>query len=395
MKSTIDALLVEDSYSDAQLVQALLNSSEFDKPQIHHAERFEEALDMLQVSVFDVVLLDLHLPDGQGLSLIKRLKQQAPRIPVVVLTGTQDPIIAEAALQEGAQDYVVKSDTLSPARLAQQGYVDVGNCLVQRIRYAIKCSESSQNVKTANQARDTLITQEANDGTWDWNLRQNRIDYSPHWRSLLGVKSLSDSPEEWLSRIHPADRAGFDRILRNYLTRQQSKFHCEYRLRHQDGSYLWVLTRGAAVWDSSGTAERLVGCQTDMTVGPKSRNLNLQKQNSAQTKLHYLSIGLIANLADLYLYEGRDSEAEPLLQGVLAMRTWLLGPHHLDVAVSQWNLATLYDNQGRYTKAQPLFHQALEIFEQSLGLEHPSTKRLRCQLWLMSKMNQAMDTLRT
>lgn len=390
MKSTIDALLVEDSCSDAQLVQAIISSSELGAPQLHHAERFGKALDMLRVNVFDVVLLDLHLPDGQGLSLIKQLKQFAPEVPVVVLTCTQDPSLAEAALQEGAQDYVVKSDAFSPDRLAQLGYVDVGNLLVQRIRYAIKRSASSHNL-SGGQDRDALIAQGANDGIWDWNLQQNRIYYSPNWCSLLGLPNIGDSPEEWLSRIHSEDRARFEQSLRNYLARRCPKFHCEYRLRHQNGDYLWVLTRGVAVWNTAGRAHRLVGCQTDMTVRVKTKSSALQKRQLAETTLHAMGIGMVASLAELYLYEGRYSEAEPLLQGVLAMRTWLLGPTHLDVALSLYSLATLYDNQGRYRKAQPLFQEALQLFEQNLGSGHPYTQSLRQQLRLISKINRALD----
>lgn len=390
MKSTIDALLIEDSCSDAQLVQTIIGASELDAPQLHHAERFEKALDMLRGHVFDVVLLDLHLPDGQGLSLIKQLKQFAPQVPVVVLTCTQDPSLAEAALQEGAQDYVVKSDTFSPDRLAQLGYVDVGNLLVQRIRYAIKRSASSHNL-FSGQDRNALIAQGANDGIWDWNLQQNRIFYSPNWCSLLGLLRIGDSPEEWLSRIHPEDRGRFEQALRNYLSRQHPKFHCEYRLRHQNGDYLWILTRGVAIWDGAGIAHRFVGCQTDMTVRVKTRSSVLQKRQRAETTLHAVGIGMVASLAELYLYEGRYSEAEPLFQGVLAMRTWLLGPTHLDVALSLYRLATLYDNQGRYRKAHPLFQEALHLFEQNLGSEHPYTQGLRQQLQLLSKMNRVLD----
>ena len=390
MKSTIDALLVEDSCSDAQLVQAIISSSNIGSPQLHHAERFGKALDMLSSNAFDIVLLDLHLPDGQGLSLIKQLKQFAPEVPVVVLTCSHDPSLAEAALQEGAQDYVVKSDTFSPDRLAQLGYVVVGNLLVQRIQYAIKRSESSQNL-AMDQDRDMLIAQGANDGIWDWNLQQNRIYYSSNWRSLLGLASIGDSPEEWLSRIHPEDRPRFEQKLQNYLTQQDPKFHCEYRLRHQNGDYLWVLTRGVAVWNAAGVACRIVGCQTDMTIRVKSENFALQKKQLSETTLHAMGIGMIASLAELYLYEGRYSEAEPLLHGVLAMRTWLLGATHLDVALSLYSLATLYDNQGRYSKAQPLFQEALALFEQNLGAKHPSAQRLRRQLWLISRMNRALD----
>ena len=169
MKSTIDALLVEDSCSDAQLVEAIVNSSEFAKPQLHHAERFDEALRMLRKDAFDVILLDLNLPDGKGLHLLKKIKKLAPQMPVVILTGIQDQTVATAALQEGAQDYVVKSAEFSPTRLARLGYVDIGNSLVQRIQYAIKRAASSQKIDIS-QERYALVAKGTNDGIWDWDL---------------------------------------------------------------------------------------------------------------------------------------------------------------------------------------------------------------------------------
>lgn len=390
MRSIIDALLVEDSCSDAQLVQAIISSAELNAPQLHHAERFEKALDMLKANVFDVVLLDLHLPDGQGLSLIKRLKELVPQIPVVVLTCSQDPKLAEAALQAGAQDYVVKSDTFSPDRLAQLGYVDIGNLLVQRIRYAIKRFESNQNLAIM-QNRYALIAEETNDGIWDWDLQHDSIYYSPKWESLVGIPRFSNSPEAWLSRIHPEDREHFEKTLQTCLKHQRPNFHCEYRLRNQSGDYLWVLTRGVAMRDPTGVAYRLIGSQIDMTVRNNVENVAHPSQDAATTTLHTLSIGLVDNLAGLYLYEGRFSEAEPLLQGVLAMRTWLLGPKHLEVATSTYNLATLYDNQGRYRKAKPLFQEALDLFETNLGPDHPYCQKLHRQIWLLAKINQAID----
>lgn len=390
MKTTIDALLVEDSCSDAQLVETIVNSSELEKPQLHHAERFDQALMMLANSTFDVILLDLNLPDGQGLYLLEQLKQLAPEMPIVVLTGVRDQTIAMAALQAGAQDYLVKSDTFSPDRLAQLGYAQIGNSLVQRIQYAIKRAASSKQLDTS-QERYALITQGANDGIWDWDLKTNRIYYSPHWQSLLGLSKDSDSPNEWLSRIHPEDRDSFERKLQAYLNRQQQQFHCEYRIRHNNGDYLWVLTRGTALWDRSGSAYRLVGSQTDMTLRVTLEHSPHQRQEIAQTTLHYIGIGLMSNLGEHYLADGRYGEAEPLLQSALVMRKWLLGNTHLDVAFSLYRLAALYDNQGRYSKASLLFREALALFEEELGPEHPDTRVLRLQVSLIEKMNQTLE----
>ena len=105
MTAGIDALLIEDNLSDAQLFQELLTSSELIETTLHHAERFNEALQALEGNNnFDVVLLDLCLPDGQGVELVKQIKTLVPKVPVVVLTGIQDQNVAIAALQEGAQD---------------------------------------------------------------------------------------------------------------------------------------------------------------------------------------------------------------------------------------------------------------------------------------------------
>ena len=294
MRSNIDALLVEDNWSDAQLFEAIVNSSELGRPKLHHAERFDEALTVLEANAFDVVLLDLHLPDGQGLDLIKQLKKLAPQTPIIVLTGLQSQTVAVSALQEGAQDYLVKSDTFSPTRLAQLGYVDVGNLLVQRLQYAIERAELTKQLEIS-QERYALAVQGANDGIWDWDLQNNRVYYSPRWQSLLGLQGdhISDSPDEWLSRIHPHDREHFDRQFQENLACRQQQFHCEYRIRHQDGDYRWVLTRGMALWDKTGVAYRIAGSQTDITARKSLEQDLYQEKELAQITLHSIGDAVI------------------------------------------------------------------------------------------------------
>ncbi|MGB3672471.1 MAG: response regulator [Phormidesmis sp.] len=94
---------MEDSFSDAQMIEAIVSSSNLGRPKLHHAERFKVALRMLAEKTYDLSLLDLHLPDGEGLDLITQLKQQVLEIPVVVLTGFRGEATAVAALQKGTQ----------------------------------------------------------------------------------------------------------------------------------------------------------------------------------------------------------------------------------------------------------------------------------------------------
>ena len=393
MKPNIDVLLIEDSYSDAQLVKTIINSSNSGKPKLHHVERFKKALAILETNDFDIVLLDLNLPDGRGLQLIKQLKQRIPKTPIVVLTGLKDQAMVDAALQEGVQDYVVKSDTFSPVRLSELGHVNVGNLLVQRIQYAIKRTELAQK-SDSNQERYALVATGANDGIWDWDLIDNRIYYSPQWQACLGLYSCNctNSPDEWLLRIHPEDRAHFEQKLQDYLAGEYQQFHCEYRIQHANGDYLWVLTRGTALWNDAGVPYRITGSQTDMTAVYTKRVYPLQQhQEFAQTTLHSIAIGIISNLASLYLETDRYSEALPLLEGGLMMRKWLLGDTHFEVAINLYQLATLYDDQGRYKKAEVLYREALVLFEKNLGPEHTYTNVVRIKVLLVARMNQVIN----
>ncbi|MEM9485473.1 MAG: PAS domain-containing protein [Cyanobacteria bacterium P01_F01_bin.116] len=390
MKSVIDALLVENSPSDARLVEKIVNLADTNKPVFHHVQRFDEALNILEVTAFDIILLDLHLPDGEGISLINRLKQRVPHIPIVVLTGLADQTLVEAALQAGAQDCVIKSDLFSPIYLRKLGYTNVGNQLVQRLQYAIKRTKSYQTLNQ-EQERYALVAQDAHDGIWDWDLKRETVYYSPQWKALLGLDhvAISNSPEEWLSRIHPEDREQFEDKLHTYLMTRQSSFHCEYRIRHQNGEYLWVLTRGTALWDTAGKAYRLVGCQIDMSLKTQLAHAP-QQQDVAQSTVHYIAIGMISHLANLHLEHDRPEEAVPLLEGTLMMRKWLLGNNHVDVVANVYQLATLYDNQGRYKKAKFLYQEALTLFEENFGEHHPTTKLVRLKVLLINRMNDAM-----
>ncbi|ESA35612.1 pas domain s-box diguanylate cyclase domain-containing protein [Leptolyngbya sp. Heron Island J] len=296
MATGIDALLIEDNLSDAQLFQELLSSSELIETTLHHAERFNEAINAIEANhnSFDVVLLDLCLPDGQGVELVKQIKTLVPKVPVVVLTGIQDQNVAIAALQEGAQDYLVKSDTFSPERLQRLGYVDVGNLLAKTIQYAIERTELTKKLEISEE-RYALAVQGANDGIWDWDLKANTICYSHRWQAMLGLdqSDISSSPEEWFSRIHEEHRSAFERKLKEHLEFHCSHFKCEYRIRHDDGRYRWMLTRGMALWDEQGNPYRMAGSQTDITDRKQLEQSLYQEKELAQITLHSIGDAVI------------------------------------------------------------------------------------------------------
>ena len=152
MKTTINALLIENSLSDAQCLQDLLATCESLVLTLQHIEAFQHALhgEALQLSSFDVVLLGLNVINEEGLAQIKQLKDLAPAITVIVLTSSQAQEAAIATLQAGAQDCVVKSDVLSPERLQCLGHHAIGQMLAKILRYAIQRTEQSQRLECSN-----------------------------------------------------------------------------------------------------------------------------------------------------------------------------------------------------------------------------------------------------
>jgi signal transduction histidine kinase/CheY-like chemotaxis protein len=133
----IRVLLIEDNPGDARLLRELLQESGSSQFELVHADRFSEALARLSERRFDVVLLDLSLPDAQGLETISRLGGQAEGTPIVILTGLNDEEIAIRALQQGAQDYLVK------------GQAD-GQLLARALRYSIERHKAEESLKARN-----------------------------------------------------------------------------------------------------------------------------------------------------------------------------------------------------------------------------------------------------
>ncbi len=128
----LSILLVEDNPADADLLMDSLTQDDGSSVwQVRHVERLSEALQALEQQPVDVVLLDLSLPDSQGLGSITRLQAVVPHLPIVMLTGRDDTQIAVQAVAQGAQDYLVKGQITT-------------SLLTRALRYAI---ERTQNLK--------------------------------------------------------------------------------------------------------------------------------------------------------------------------------------------------------------------------------------------------------
>ena len=121
----IEVLNFEDDAADALIVTKALEKVFLMKFHITTAPRLDEGIDLLKNKHFDIALLDLKLPDSDGLGTFNRLRTEFPELPLIVLTGNEDDRLALQILREGVQDYLIKDQTTGPL-------------LAKAIRYAIE-----------------------------------------------------------------------------------------------------------------------------------------------------------------------------------------------------------------------------------------------------------------
>jgi PAS domain S-box-containing protein len=150
----IDVLLVEDNPADARLLTESLQESTLYMFRTTHVSRLSAAVEALGRSLAHVVLLDLSLPDSQGIQTVERLRAAAPGVAVVVLTGLQDEALALQAVRMGVQDYLVK------------GQCEESGLVARAVRYAVERQRAEDALRdglarlaaVVNTAVDAIIT---------------------------------------------------------------------------------------------------------------------------------------------------------------------------------------------------------------------------------------------
>jgi len=141
--------------------------------------------------------------------------------------------------------------------------------LIRSFNEMLSQIESRERALKESEERYALAARGANDGLWDWNLTSGKIYFSPRWNHMLGcsVSELWSGPEEWFSHIHADDRERVRTGIALHCDGKTPELVSEYRMRHESGGYIWMLSRGIAIRDPSGKAIRMAGSQTDITEG--------------------------------------------------------------------------------------------------------------------------------
>jgi diguanylate cyclase (GGDEF)-like protein/PAS domain S-box-containing protein len=147
------------------------------------------------------------------------------------------------------------------------------------------------------QERDRLVTNTANDGLWDYDVRDNSMYFSPRWRAMLGYAEGVEVPE-WRMLVHPDDLAHVQDQLREHLEGRTELFESVHRMQHASGEWRWIQSRVQGRLDENKRLRRLVGVETDITERKLYEEALFREKESAQITLQSIGDGVVTTDAE-------------------------------------------------------------------------------------------------
>lgn len=222
-KDPIQVLLVEDNPIDVVLLRETLRQDALNTFNLHTVEFLSDALETLQNNAFNIILIDLGLPDAQGLETFNRIHQQAPTLPKIVLSGLADESLALQAVHAGAQDYLVKGTAGTSAA-------------ARAIRYAIERQKLNRSLSESEERFSKAFTTSPV-GTVLLSLPEQRVvDINQSAAEILG-STRSEVLGKTTLELGVAMESLQRQFAVNEIIQRGSLRNIEFRFRRMDGGF--------------------------------------------------------------------------------------------------------------------------------------------------------------
>lgn len=266
MKEKINILLVEDNPADARLLNVYLKASFSAEFSLSTTAYLSKAIALLNEPLFDIIILDLTLPDSSGLDTFKNMYKCSPDIPIIVLTGFEDESIGINAVKLGAQDFLVKGK-VNGAELSR-----AINYSIERFKLVRELAENTKKLedRTLELQREKLKLSEAQKlahiGSWEWDIERNIVSWSDELYELFGQekKTFTATFEGYLNCVHPEDREPVKKMIMESFG-SFHPFNFYHRVLRPDNTVRMIHSIGEVILERKGPASKMLGTAQDVT----------------------------------------------------------------------------------------------------------------------------------
>lgn len=289
-----EVLVIDDNTDILKLLNALLQQHNF---KVRLENNGAIAIKSIQARLPDLILLDLPMPEMNGIEICKHIKskQKTNHISIIFLSAQKnDKQIAEGLLAEGV-DFISKPFSVETLLLRVGVHIKINqlqkdlSCFNLQLQNRVEnrtriLHETNKQLKQLKHAIKASYS-----GIWDWDLTTNKFYYNDAFFSMLGyqpIDFLQDS-FSFTALIHSEDISLYKEQITRCLNSHDSEFQIEYRLRKQDTTYCWVLSKGMVVEKNiTGHPLRMTGTHTDISAEKqKQQSLRLLSQTDHLTGL--------------------------------------------------------------------------------------------------------------
>ena len=276
---SLKVLLVEDNPGDIDLIRESVESDTTNSITLQTCSCLGDALKILETIKFDIILLDLGLPDSDGEESLKKMRAAVPEIPIIVLTGLQDPKLYEWCIKAGANDFLPKG--LAGPFISQAVYNTAARVIA--LKRLHKNKRRLRHLISVNPGVIYVLFPETLEPKWVSPNIFDKFGYTPE---------QAVTPDWWTDHLHPQDRDRARKKSDDILT--AGHLVHEYRFYKKNGDIAWIHDSVEVLADENGNPMEIVGLWIDIT---EHKQLQ-QKHENLQNELHKMQkMESIGNLA--------------------------------------------------------------------------------------------------
>ncbi len=267
----IKVLLIEDYAGDARLICDMLAEAPQTSFDLKHVDKLATGLARLSAEEVDVILVDLMLPDSAGLATFERVHEHAPHVPVVVLTGIDDETVGIKAVQEGAQDYLVKGEVNS-------------GLLARALLYAIERKRATEALNRSERKYRHLV-ENLREGVWGIDRNAHTTFVNARMAEMLGY-----TEEEMLGKhlFSFMDERGIE-LCQSYLARREQgiREQHDFELICKDGRRVYTSMATAPINDEAGNYSGAIAGVQDVTARKRAKEALRESEERYRTVANF------------------------------------------------------------------------------------------------------------